>query len=71
MNRQKSLSAGRPSAKKNVATLSSLAGEGKKRVNFELPEAAHRAFKVYAAKRGKTITDILVDYVEKLIRSEE
>jgi hypothetical protein len=67
MSKQKSLSAGRPSAKKNAATLASLVGKRKKRINFEISEADHRAFKVYAAKHGKTITEILVDHVARLV----
>ncbi|MGL5949498.1 MAG: chromosome partitioning protein ParB [Aeromonas sp.] len=62
------LSAGRPSANRNrAATLASLADEPSlKRVNFQLSAVLHTKLKVYAANQGKTITEILTDYVEQL-----
>lgn len=62
------LSAGRPSAKQNkVATLASLADEvSTKRVNFELSSVQHMKLKIYAAKQGKTIRELLTEYVDNL-----
>ena len=45
----------------------SLADEASmKRVNFQLSAALHTKLKVYAASHGKTITEILTEYVEQL-----
>jgi len=62
------LTAGRPSARSNkAATLASLADEvSTKRVNFELPTEQHTKLKIYAATKGKTIKELLTDYVESL-----
>ncbi len=62
------LTAGRPSARSNKATtLASLADEaGTKRVNFELPTDQHTKLKIYAAKQGKTIKELLSEYVDSL-----
>lgn len=62
------LSAGRPSAKSNkAATLASLADKAAtKRVNFDLSAEQHTKLKVYAAKQGKTVKELLTDYVEQL-----
>lgn len=62
------LSAGRPSAKTNKsATLASLADKaGKARVNFDLDRDQHMKLKVYAAKHGKTVKEVLSDYVAQL-----
>jgi hypothetical protein len=62
------LTAGRPSARSNKATtLASLADEADtKRVNFELPASEHTKLKIYAAKQGKTIKDLLTEYVAGL-----
>lgn len=63
-----SLSAGRPSARiDKAATLASLADVPvMKRINFQLPAEEHTKLKVYAARRGKTITELLTDYIGKL-----
>jgi len=37
-----------------------------KRVNFELPAEQHTKLKIYAATKGKTIKELLTDYVESL-----
>ena len=68
MSKQGILNAGRPSVdKRKAATLASLADEsGKKRVNFQLSAELHTKLKIYAARQGKTITDLLTDYVEQL-----
>jgi len=62
------LTAGRPSARSNkAATLASLADEAStKRVNFELPAEQHTKLKIFAAKQGKTIKELLTDYVVRL-----
>jgi ParG len=62
------LSAGRPSAKvTKTATLSSMADKKDTvRVNFDLSREQHTRLKVYAAKQGKTVKELLTDYVEKL-----
>ena len=67
-NHTNTLAAGRPSARADRAkTLASLADEvGTKRVNFELPASEHTKLKIYAAKQGKTIKELLTDYVEGL-----
>ena len=68
MSKSGTLSAGRPSATRNkAATLASLADEaGTKRVNFELPASEHTKLKIYAAKQGKTIKELLTEYVAGL-----
>ena len=40
--------------------------EKMKRVNFELTEALHKKLKTYAVTQGKSIKDILTEYVEGL-----
>lgn len=62
------LSAGRPSAKaSSAATLASLANKADTvRVNFDLERDAHTRLKVYAAKQGKTVKALLMDYVLSL-----
>lgn len=62
------LTAGRPSARSNkAATLASLADEAStKRVNFELSAEQHTKLKIFAARQGKTIKELLTDYVVRL-----
>lgn len=62
------LSAGRPSVRTNrAATLASLADDvGMKRVNFELSAERHAKLKIYAAKQGKSIKELLTSYVAEL-----
>jgi hypothetical protein len=65
-------SAGRPSArndKAKAATLASLADatDSMKRVNFELPSDQHTKLKIYAAKQGKSIKELLTEYVTGLV----
>jgi len=62
------LSAGRPSAKSNKATtLASLADkQATVRVNFDLDRDEHMRLKIYAAKTGRSITDILRDLVRSI-----
>ena len=68
MSKHAVLSAGRPSAeKRKAATLASLADEaGTKRVNFQLSAELHTKLKIHAVRQGKTITDLLTEYVERL-----
>ncbi|MDA8416616.1 MAG: chromosome partitioning protein ParB [Betaproteobacteria bacterium] len=68
MSKQGTLTAGRPSATKNrTATLASLADDPTmKRVNFELPADQHTKLKIYATKQGKTIKELLTEYVVQL-----
>lgn len=65
------LSAGRPSMKagdkRKAATLASLSDEQpKKRVNFELSADQHAKLKVYAARQGKTVKELLTEYIRSL-----
>jgi hypothetical protein len=62
------LSAGRPSARTNRATtLASLSDDvALKRVNFELPAEQHAKLKIHAAKVGKSIKELLTEYVAGL-----
>jgi len=62
------LSAGRPSAKTNkAATLASLADKGATvRVNFDLDRDQHIKLKVYAPKQGKSVKEVLTDFVAQL-----
>ena len=62
------LSAGRPSAKSNkAATLASLADKAPTvRVNFDLDRDQHIKLKLYATRNGKSIKDVLSDYVAQL-----
>jgi hypothetical protein len=61
------LSAGRPSRNGKAATLASLADTGAmKRVNFELSAEEHTKLKVYAARQGKSVKELLTEYVAQL-----
>ena len=64
------LSAGCLSArmdKSKVATLASLADDASmKRVNFELSADQHTKLKIYATRQGKTIKELLTEYVASL-----
>ena len=61
------LGAGRPSAGKSQKTLSDLADKKEKaRVNFDVTPKQHMKLKVYAAKQGKTVKEVLTDFVEQL-----
>jgi len=68
--RANNLSAGRPSArtdKAKAATLASLAGgTATKRINFDLSVDQYTKLKVHVAKRGKTIKELLTEYVVSL-----
>lgn len=62
------LSAGRPSTRTNrAATLASLSDRAAmKRVNFELSAEQHAKLKIYAVKQGKSIKELLTEYVAHL-----
>ena len=61
------LAAGRPSEKKKGATLSALAEKRETvRVNFDLARDEHIKLKIYAAKAGKPIADVLREFVATL-----
>lgn len=62
------LSAGRPSARANKAsTLASLSDDvGMKRVNFQLSADRHAKLKIYAAQQGRSIKELLTEYVDSL-----
>ena len=48
-------------------TMGDISGTDKmKRVNFDLPEALHMRLKTYAASQGKSIKDVLTEFVEGL-----
>lgn len=68
MSKQVTLTAGRPSATKSrAATLASLADDTTmKRVNFELQADQHTKLKIYATRQGKTIKELLTEYVAQL-----
>ena len=59
--------AGRPSRDKKEATLASLRDDKDEvRVNFNLSREEHIKLKVHAAKSGKTISEVLREYVGTL-----
>lgn len=65
------LSAGRPSArtdKAKAATLASLAHDSgsMKRVNFELSSELHAKLKIHATRQGKSIKELLTEFVAGL-----
>ena len=62
------LSAGQPSARNDkAATLASLADKAATvRVNFDLDRDQHIKLKLYATKQGKSIKDVLSEYVAQL-----
>ncbi|BET64922.1 plasmid partition protein ParG [Yersinia pseudotuberculosis] len=62
------LIAGRPSARTDkVKTLASLADNvSMKRVNFDISAENHAKLKIYAAQQGKSIKEILSEFVEQL-----
>ncbi len=65
--RKVGLQAGRPSEKNKAATLSALADKSDTvRVNFDLAREEHIKLKVYAAKSGKRIADVLREFIAHL-----
>ncbi|CAD7742125.1 MULTISPECIES: plasmid partition protein ParG [Gammaproteobacteria] len=67
-NKGSATSARRPAAKtKKAAILVSSADKATtKRVNFDLSAEQHIRLKIYAAKQGKTVKDVLTDFVIQL-----
>lgn len=67
MEKTGSLVAGRPSAAGRTVTLTSLAkSKSLKRVNFDLTAEQHKKLKIYAAKQGKTMAELLKEYIDLL-----
>jgi len=65
--RKVGLSAGRPSDKKKAATFATLTDKRETvRVNFDLARDEHIKLKIYAAKAGKRIADVLREFVASL-----
>jgi hypothetical protein len=65
--RKVGLQAGRPSEKKKAATLAALADKSETvRVNFDLDRDEHIKLKVYAAKAGKRVADVLREFIATL-----
>jgi ParG len=65
--RRVGLQAGRPSEKKKAATLAALADKSETvRVNFDLAREEHIKLKVYAAKAGKRVADVLREFIATL-----
>lgn len=65
------LMAGRPSARSaaKAANLASLADTPQmKRINFDVTAEAHRKLKIYAAEQGRSIKELLSEYVEQLVK---
>ena len=63
----KTLTAGRPSKRAKTRFLAKLADDQEfKRVNFDLSIALHAKLKIYATKQGKSIKEVLTDYVATL-----
>lgn len=62
------LTAGRPSARANKSALLASLSDQKptKRVNFDLSAEQHAKLKIYAAKQGKSIKDLLTEFVDSL-----
>lgn len=62
-----SLLAGRPSKASKQAMLTDMAdGKPTVRVNFDLARADHTKLKVYAAQEGKTVRQVLSDFIATL-----
>lgn len=65
--RKAGLRAGRPSAQKKAATLAALADKGDTvRVNFDLDRETHTRLKIYAARAGKPIAEVLRELIAGL-----
>ena len=65
--RKVGLHAGRPSEKKKAATLAALADKSETvRVNFDLARDEHIKLKIYAAKAGKRMADVLRELIVNL-----
>lgn len=61
------MTAGRPSRAKETAPLNVFDEKGKPvRVNVELSRDEHMKLKIHAAKSGRSISDVLREFVAKL-----
>ena len=63
------LNAGRPSktnTSKNLSLDDLVETEKTKRVNFDLPESQHRKLKEYAASKGMTIREVMMQYIDSI-----
>jgi NRPS condensation-like uncharacterized protein len=63
------LKAGRPSVNKKVE-IDVFEPTKKKRINFDIDEDTHSRLKIYAAKNGKTIKDVVLEHIKMLLESE-
>lgn len=59
------LNAGRPSARQDAKSKFAVIEE-QRRVNFNISLEMHSKLKVYAAKQGLTITQVLAGFIESL-----
>lgn len=62
------LTAGRPTAR--IAAKLALDDSPMKRVNFNVSPDTHARLKIYATRRGKSISEVLVEYVSQLPDAE-
>lgn len=62
------LSAGRPSERNKGRTLARLSDEATdmKRVNFQVSAELHTKLKIHAVRTGKSVKELLTDYIVKL-----
>lgn len=62
-----SLSAGRPSRASKQATLADMTDKPSTvRVNFDLGREDHIKLKIYAAQQGKTVRQVLSEFIQSL-----
>lgn len=68
MSNRSLLKPGRPSAKTcQTTTLAGLSNQKETvRVNFDLDHTLHTKLKIYAIMKGKSIKEVLTDFVEQL-----
>ena len=71
MSKSGILKAGRPSAAKNkAATLASLAdNKVYKRLNIQLEVDTHNRFKAYVSAKGKSMSEVLTAYIERVTKN--
>lgn len=64
------MSAGRPSSRSSTTQINLTdvsITEKPKRISVEIAPEKHTALKVYAASQGKTITQVITQYIDTLI----
>jgi hypothetical protein len=66
MSKGSILKAGRPSAGRSRAVSDLADKPALKRVNFDLSAAAHAKLKIYAARQGKSLKEVLTEFVASL-----